>query len=163
MFALKTQAEGTSTKITRKNQAYASIANSAYHGPQKGFTFSNYVTLHQAAHNELLDLEEPVAESKKVSNFLKGIHDPSLVTVKSVILGDAAKLDDFEECQQYFSTIVSNLSNQAKAEHHVASVGTEGGGGGSSLVDKIKGGTYTDEQFHSLSPEEKKHVQQLQK
>jgi hypothetical protein len=161
VFALKTQAEGTSAKITRKNQAYASIASSAYHGPRKGFTFSNYVTLHQAAHNELLDLDEPVAESKKVSDFLKGIRDPTLVTAKSVVLGDAAKLDDFEECQQYFSTIVSNLSNQAKAERQVAFVGTEGGGGGSSLVDRIKGGTYTDEQFRSLSPEEKKRVQRL--
>ena len=71
------------------------IASSAYHGPQKGFTFSNYVTLHQAAHNELLDLDEPVAETKKVSDFLKGIRDPTLVTAKSVVLGDPAKLDDF--------------------------------------------------------------------
>ena len=119
------------------------------------------MTLHQAAHNELLDLDEPVAESKKVSDFLKGIRDPTLVTAKSVVLGDPAKLDDFEECQQYFSTIVSNLSNQAKTERHVAFVGTEGGGGGGSLVDRIKGGTYTDEQSRSLSPEEKKRVQRL--
>jgi hypothetical protein len=56
---------------------------------------------------------------------------------------------------------VSNLSNQAKAEHHVAFVGTEGGVSGGSLVDRIKGGTYTDEQFCSLSPEEKKRVQRL--
>ena len=119
------------------------------------------MTLHQAAHNELLDLDEPVAETKKVSDFLKGIRDPTLITAKSVVLGDPAKLDDFEECQQYFSTIVSNLSNQAKAERHVAFVGTEGGGGGGSLVDRIKGGTYTDEQFRSLSPEEKKRVQRL--
>jgi fructose-1,6-bisphosphatase len=73
---------------------------------------------------------------------------------KSVILGDPAKLDDFEECQQYISTLVSNFSNQAKVERHVAFVGTNGGRGG-SLVDKIKGGTYTNEQFRSLSPEEK--------
>ena len=95
-----------------------------------------------------------MAESKKVSDFLKGIHDPTLIMAKSVILGNPAKLDDFEECQQYISTIVLNLSNQAKAERHVAFVGTDAGGGG-SLVDKIKGGTYTDEQFCSLSPEEK--------
>jgi hypothetical protein len=72
VLALKTQAEGTSAKITRKQSAYASITSSAYHGPRKGFTFANYVTLHQAAHNELLDLDESVAETKKVSNFLRG-------------------------------------------------------------------------------------------
>jgi hypothetical protein len=161
VLALKTQAEGTSAKITRKQAVYASIGSSSYQGPRKGFTFSNYVTLHQSAHNELLDLGEPVAESKKVTDFLKGIRDPNLVTAKSIILGDPSKLDDFEECQQYISTIVSSLANQAKAERNVSSVQTGGGGGVGSLVNTIKGGTYTAEQFRSLTPEEKKRVQRL--
>jgi hypothetical protein len=89
-----------------------------------------------------------------VTDFLKGIRDPNLTTGKLIVLGDPAKLKDFEKCQQYLSTIITNLGNQAKAERHIAAVHT--GGGGSSLVDKIKGGSYTDEQFRSLSPEEKK-------
>ncbi len=76
VLALKAQAEGTSAKLTRKQAAYASIASSAYLGPCKGFSFANYVTLHQTAHNnELMDLDEPVSESKKVTDFLKGIRD----------------------------------------------------------------------------------------
>ena len=81
--------------------------------------------------------------------------------MKSVVLGDPTKLDNFEACQQYLSTIVSNLSNQAKAEHHIAFVGTEGRGSRGSLVNRIKGGTYTDAQFRSLTSEEKKCVQKL--
>jgi hypothetical protein len=157
VLALRMQVEGTSAKISRKAAAYASIASSSYNGPQKGFTFSNYVTLHQAAHNELLDLDKPVSKTKKVTDFLKGIRDPNLNTGKSIVLGDPTKLEDFEKCQQYLSTIITNLGNQAKAEWHIAAVHT-GGGGGGSLVDKIKGGSYTDEQFQSLSPEEKKCV-----
>jgi len=161
VLALKTQAEGTSSKITRKNAAYATIARAAYHGPRKGgFTFANYVNLHQGAHNELLDLDEPVSETKKVTDFLAGIRDPTLNTGKSVILGDPEKLEDFEACQQYLSTLVTTLGNQAKVERHVSAVKT-GGNEGGSLVDKIKGGSYTDEQFQSLSPEEKKRVHQL--
>jgi hypothetical protein len=80
-----------------------------------------------------------------------------LSTGKSIVLGDPTKLDDFEKCQQYLSMIVSNLGNQAKAEWHISVVHT-GGGGGGSLVNKIKGGSYTDEQFQSLSPEDKKRV-----
>lgn len=101
-------------KITCKNQAYILIASSAYHGPCKGFTIANYVMLqHQVAYNELLELDEPVAESKKISDFLvKGIRDPNLIMAKSAaVLGDPVKVDNFEECQQYFSTIMSNLSN----------------------------------------------------
>jgi hypothetical protein len=92
--------------------------------------------LHQAAHNELLDLDEPVSMMKKVTDFLKGIRDPNLNTGKLIVLGDPVK--DVEMCQQYLSTIITNLGNQAKAERHVAMVHT-GGGGGGSLVDKIKG------------------------
>jgi hypothetical protein len=102
-----------------------------------------------------LDLDEPVSETKKVTDFLKGIRDPNLNTGKSIVLGDPAKLEDFEKCQQYLSTIITNLGNQAIAERQIAAVHT-GGGGGGSLVDKIKGGSYTDEQFQSLSQEEKK-------
>jgi hypothetical protein len=80
-----------------------------------------------------------------------------LNTGKLIVLGDPTKLEDFEKCQQYLSTIVTNLGNQAKAERHVVAARTSGGGGG-SLVDKIKGGSYTDEQFQSWSPKEKKRV-----
>lgn len=161
VLALKSQAEGTSAKLTRKQAAYASIASSTYLGPRKGFTFASYVTLHQSAHNELLDLDEPVSESKKVTDFLKGIRDPNLNTGKSIVLGDPAKLGDFEECQQYLSTVVQNMSAQMKSERQVSSATTADGGGrgGSALVDRIKGGAYSDEQFRALSSEDKRRVQ----
>lgn len=158
VLALKSQAEGTSAKLTRKQSAYASIASSAYLGPRKGFTFSSYVTLHQSAHNELLDLEEPVSESKKVTDFLKGIRDPTLNTGKSIVLGDPLKLANFEECQQYLSTVVQNMSAQTKAERHVSSAVSDGGRG-SSLVDRVKGGAYSDEQYRALSTEDKRRIQ----
>jgi hypothetical protein len=44
VLALKSQAEGTSAKLTRKQTAYASLASSTYLGPRKGFTFANYVS-----------------------------------------------------------------------------------------------------------------------
>jgi hypothetical protein len=56
------------------------------------------------------------------------------------------------------------MANQQKAERHVAAVHSDGGGGGGgsgSLFDKIKGGNYTDEQFRSLTAEEKKKVHKL--
>jgi hypothetical protein len=84
-----------------------------------------------------------------------------LNTGKSIVLGDPAKLGDFEECQQYLSTVVQNMSAQMKSERHVSSATTADGGGrgGSSLVDRIKGGAYSDEQFRALSSEDKRRVQ----
>jgi hypothetical protein len=72
-MALKTQCEGTSSILTRKNAAYSSLSTCAFKG-----SFQNYVTLHQKAHNELEELGEPVSETKKVSEFIKYISDPTL-------------------------------------------------------------------------------------
>jgi uncharacterized protein (UPF0264 family) len=55
------------------------------------------------------------------------------------------------------SALVANTANQAKAECHVAAVST-GGRDGKSLVDKIKGGSYSSEQFASLTSDKKQRV-----
>jgi hypothetical protein len=165
VLALKSQAEGQAAKLNRKTKAYAALDQSVYRGPRRGFTFDSYVALHQEAHNELLDLDEPVSESKKVTSFLRGIQDPKLDAGKVAIYGDAAKLDDFQATQQYLKTIMQTMTEQAKLERSVASASRSGGGNneggnksGKSLVDKIKGGTYSKEQFASLSKEEKDRV-----
>jgi hypothetical protein len=64
VLELKGQAEGPAAKLTRKAKAYASITSAVYRGMRRGFTFANYMTLHQEAHNELVDLKEPVSETK---------------------------------------------------------------------------------------------------
>jgi hypothetical protein len=121
VLALKRQSEGNSAKRTRKAKAYASLAQARYRGERRNFEFGNYVQIHQDAHNELLDLEEPVPETKKVQDFLSGILDARLQTGKDIVLGTAIYLQDFEECQQYLSTLVSNTSTQAKNDRHIGS------------------------------------------
>ncbi|KAI2502895.1 hypothetical protein MHU86_11564 [Fragilaria crotonensis] len=109
-LALKTQCEGTASKITRKNKAYASIANASYSGSRRQYKFQDFINVHQTAHNEILDCDptEAVPESKKVADFLKGITDPKLESAVSVVLGDPKLLNNFQACQQYLSTTVEN-------------------------------------------------------
>jgi hypothetical protein len=162
VLALRAQAEGPAAEQVRIAKAYASISTAVYRGQRRGFKFSDYVTLHQEAHNELFDLKETLSETKKVRDFLKGIQDPTLVVGKTVVLSDPAKLMDFELCQQYLSTLVENTSVQVKTERNVSSAHRNGGGGegspNGSLVDRIKGGQYSSEQFKSLTKEEKDRV-----
>ena len=75
----------------------------------------SYIAKHQKGHTELERLGEPVAESKKVTDFLRGITDSRLETGKSVIDGDTTKLESFEECQQYMKTLVENLKARKQA------------------------------------------------
>ena len=75
---------------------------------------------------------------------------------------------DFQATQQYLKTILQTMTEQVKLERNVSSASCSGGGSrgngdsdrGKSLVDKIKGGTYSKEQFESLSPEQKNRVKQ---
>jgi hypothetical protein len=158
VLALKAQAEGLSSTLTHKTKAYASIASAVYRGPGRGSTFTDYVSVHQDAHNKLFDCKVVVEDSKKVDDFLNGIQDPGLVVGKTVVLSDPlVKLGDFEACQQYLSTLVMNMSNRAKlsGERNASSATWGGGGDNSALIDRVKGGQYTDGQFCSFSKEEK--------
>jgi hypothetical protein len=111
--ALKSQAEGRSAIATRKAKAYAMATTALFTGKGK-FSFDQYEGRHQQAQNEMLFLEEPVAETKKVADFLAGIRDPKLETAIQTCMGDEQKLTNFELCQQYFKTIVKNTKTRTK-------------------------------------------------
>ena len=145
VLALKARAEGLSSSLICKTKAYASIASAVYHCPRRGFTFADYVSVHQEAHNKLFNCKVVVEDSKKVDDFLNGIQDPGLVVGKTAVLSDPLKLGNFDACQQYLSTLVANMSNRAKSSgERNASSATRGGGGGdnSALIDQVKGGQY---------------------
>jgi hypothetical protein len=120
LLALKKQAEGNSVKRTRKASAHTSLSNARYCGERRNFAFSNYVQIHQDGHNEVLELEESVPETKKVQDFLSSImHSCLQVGNKDDVLGTPLYLQDFEECQQYLSTLVSNTSAQSKNDQPI--------------------------------------------
>lgn len=122
-LALKAQAEGQSAVESRKLKAYTAIETARYTG-KSNFSFDNYIARHQRAHNELLALDEPVAEGKKVKDFLRGISDPALQISKKVVVGDPAKLGNFELCQQYLKTVteMEKTSIQTDPKRHIAKV-----------------------------------------
>ncbi len=78
------------------------IATAVFTGKGK-YSFDQYVRRHQRAHNEMFFLEEPVAETKKVTDSLARIRDPKLETAIQSCMGDELKLTNFELCLQYFN------------------------------------------------------------
>ena len=174
--ALKSQAEGRSAIATRKAKAYAMVTTALFTGKGK-FSFDQYVGRHQQAHNELLFLEEPVAETKKVTNFLAGIRDPKLETAIQTCMGDEQKLTNFELCQQYFKTIVENTKTRTKSPSDIREIAKVG-----ITKDKkkakqkkskasdddrspsgiaIHSGQYSAKDYNKLKPFEKAKVKQL--
>lgn len=171
-LALRAQCEGTASMISRKNKAYAKIAAAVYKGPRKHYRFQDYVNAHQSAHNDILacDENEAIPETKKVSDFLKGITDPLLEAPIAVVLGDPTKLSDFEACQQFLSTSVENRENLGATPRGIASMerhggSGSGGGGGKNGKNgsqkklpknfKLEDKFYPKSTFHLLSEEQK--------
>lgn len=173
-MALKLQCEGTASKITRKNKAYASIATAAYSGERRTFRFQDYINIHQNAHNEIYDCDptEAVPESKKVSDFLKGITDPKLESAITVVLGDTHYMNDFQACQQYLSTTVENRGtlDKSKDKRSISAVNTQDGGGRRSAGGagtaklpkgfKLENKWYPKKIFNLLSQAQKKQLQE---
>ena len=169
-LALRTQCEGTASKITRKNKAYASISNATYIGQRRQYKFQDYINTHQAAHNEILDCDatEAVPESKKVADFLKGITDPKLESAVSVVLGDPKLLNNFQACQQYLSTTVENRATLERSkERNISGVKssdksnkTRKGGGKLPKGFKLENKWYPPKIFRLLSQEQKDQLKE---
>jgi hypothetical protein len=149
--------------MIRKQKAYTALKNLAFTGPRKHWTFSQYVTGHQKAHNELEACLELVPETKKVTDFLGGIADPSLNTGLANVYGDIAKLQSFEACQQYLSTIVASTNvhkRNLNATRGVAGLGTDDDGRGGKKP-KIEARNYPLHQWKMFTPAEQKKINTL--
>lgn len=130
MRALIRQNEGENSTLIRKQKAYSALNALSFEGTRKQWTFANFITAHQKQHNILEDCGEPVPETKKVTDFLAQIRDPTLEASIKVVLGDRTKLNSFELCQQYLSTCQASATvhNRNKRGRQVAGIATEGGG-----------------------------------
>ena len=168
--ALRRQCEGKTSINTRKNKAYLSISNSSYKGHRKAFSFAQYVAIHQSAHNELEDCNEEMPETKKVSDFIAGIHDPSLDAGITCVLSDEKYSADFEATQQFLGTLVANqtVHRQGKRgstdDRKVAAASTEGKGKTKSKSKKkIENRYYPKAEWFKLTREERDQVLELKK
>ncbi len=169
-LAVKAQAEGQAALMSRKAKAYASLAAARYTGRTKSFSFDSYIIKHQKAHNELFILKEPLTETKKVQDFLAGIHDPAFATFKGIVLGDTAKMSNFEACQQYLKTCdnVTKTSSlhSANSKREVATVKTTSKKKGSKPNKGTKNrpdspphyGHYSSEDYRKLNSKQREKL-----
>jgi hypothetical protein len=128
-LSLQAHAEGQASTLTRRTKAYNDIGEAVYTGKNARFTFDAYAAKHVRAHNELEVLGEPVAETKKVTDFVNGIQDQRLEIAKLVVDGDPEKHSNFDICLQYFKTVVEKAAARSGGTRSVAKVGTKQGDG----------------------------------
>ncbi len=105
-----------------------------YSGDQRNFTFDKYCTAHVDQHNRHAALAEwnvkPLEKTMKIHYFEGGITDPSFASVKSTILVDRTKFQDFDAVMG----LCVNYKRSQKAEtpthqaHNVSALQGHGGG-----------------------------------
>jgi hypothetical protein len=87
-----------------------------YSGDQRNFTFDKYCTAHVDQHNIHAALAKwnvkSLEETMKIHYFKGGITDPSFASVKSTILVDRQKLQDFDAVMRLYV----NYKGSHKAE-----------------------------------------------
>ena len=89
------QAKKRSARKNRSFAAYHNILVARYRGPTRSFMLDDYITKHAAMHAKIFDLREVITELKKVEDFLRGILNPCLKSMKEIRLGDCTNNEDF--------------------------------------------------------------------
>ncbi|MGH3054590.1 MAG: hypothetical protein ACRDL7_06385, partial [Gaiellaceae bacterium] len=120
--ALKAHYEGASVTSRTKDEAYKSIDTAQYNGERRNFTFETYTNIHQKAHQDLLRLGEPIAEHKKVWDYINNIHDPNLTAGKANILANNTLENDFTLASNYLANFVVRIKSSYGSERRVSMV-----------------------------------------
>jgi len=157
--------EGDSMKNLLKSSAYKMIQRANYQGPRRNFEFSNYVTIHQRAHEHLARFGEPVPELKKVRDFLDGITDPRCQAIKLGVQASTIYMNDFNEMVNYVTGALDILNSQGAPpstrrigelstnEHHQGRGRGRGRGRNANLAR-----SYSPEEWQALTPEKRSRV-----
>jgi hypothetical protein len=105
-----------------------------YSGDWRNFTFDKYCTAHVNQHNRHAALAKwnvaPLEESMKIHYFEDGISDPLLAAVKSTILVDRTRFQDFESVMRVYVNFKHAQKTEALAQQvcNVSALQDCGGG-----------------------------------
>ncbi len=105
-----------------------------YSGDRRNFIFDKYCTAHVDQHNHHAALAKwnvpPLEESMKIHYFEDGITDSSFVAVKSTILVDHTRFQDFESMMQVYVNFKRSQKAEAPAQQVRNVSALQGRGGG---------------------------------
>ena len=118
---------------TEKKRAYDTLASLKYLGETNKYTFETYVGKFQDCFEILAEYREPVAENKKVTDFINGINvaNPKMRAAIAHIEASEEMLEDFTATSDYLSTVVTRHKTELKRSIKSAQTGRNSGGTGS--------------------------------
>ncbi len=101
---------------------HSTLKNLHYSGDRRNFTFDKYCTAHADQHNHHAALAKwnvkPLEETMKIHYFEGGITDPPFASVKSTIMVDQQKFQDFDSVMRLY--VNYKCSQKAETPTHQA-------------------------------------------
>jgi len=161
--ALLAHYEGTTEQNRIKEAAYATIRNTTYPGERRGWTYENYYHAHQEAHYDLELYGEMVSESRKVTDFLRGISDPLCNVAKGIVLATPNYLNNFTEAALFIASTLNIALLNATSKRNISKTTTNINpnnrkGGKNNKSNKKLTRHYTLEEWKALTDEERQKV-----
>ena len=134
-LAILKHMESTSYMDNLKSNALASMKRAQYKGEKRGFTISDYYTVHSIAHNDLSTAGDPLSHGMKITNFMQGLKEPTAinyaVTTKNEV-GYEATFDTFYN--SFSAKLNSHLTlmkdNNDSSKRNISAFGSGRGGKG---------------------------------
>ena len=85
--------------------------------------------LHQQAYQDLMRLQEPIPENKKVRDFLHEIMDPQCAAIKLTVLSNQIYMNYFLETVNYMASAIDLLQkNEMPNSRQIAQANTKASG-----------------------------------
>jgi len=159
-WRLKRAAETTNSSTLKILAAYKIINQLKWQASRSShFTFENFIEKLVKAYNDLKAEQETVSEPKKVRDFLKAIEDDRLTNAKDFVMGDDAKMNNFELSYQYIQGILANkivCDSASTKSRHAAALGSGGG-----FTGTLEGKSYPSDIWRTFTPEQIAEVRRL--
>jgi hypothetical protein len=136
-----------------KEAAYAMIRNCTYPDERRGWTLENYYHAHQEAHYDLGLYGEIVSESRKVTDFLRGITDPLCNVAKGIVMATPTYLNNFTDAALFITSTLNITLSNTISRRNISKTSTQGG----KKVGNLKNGKkltrhYTPDEWKAFRP-----------
>ena len=109
-------------------------------GPHANWTWDKFIQQHQDAHEDLVENNEAIPETRKVTLLLARITDKDLANSVDVARSDAEKRRNFDKCQLFLGQCLASKAADGKsAKRQISAISTDAESSAGPKSKRFKG------------------------
>ena len=125
-MALVRQGEGEGATELRAQKAHRKLESLKWDGPRANWTWDKFIQQHQDAHEDLVENNEAIPETRKVTLLLAGITDKDLANSVDVAQPDVEERRNFDKSQLFLGQgLASKAADGKSAKRQISAISTD--------------------------------------